>query len=44
MTTFHVEESMLINARAKDLYAVVADYHTGHPAILPKPYFQELTV
>lgn len=44
MTTIHAEESMLINARAEQLYAVVADYHVGHPAILPKPYFQELTV
>ena len=44
MTTLHAEESMIITARAAELYAVVADYHAGHPAILPKPYFQELTV
>ncbi len=44
MTTFHVEESLLINARAEELYAVVADYRIGHPAILPKPYFQDLTI
>ncbi len=44
MTTFHVEESLIIHASAQKLYAVVADYRVGHLAILPKPYFQELTV
>lgn len=44
MATYHVEESMIIEARAADLYAVVADYRMGHPAILPRPFFQELTV
>ena len=44
MSTFHVEESLVIEARAADLYAVVADYRVGHPAILPRPFFQELTV
>ena len=44
MTTLHAEESMLIDARAEELYAVVADYRTGHPAILPRPYFQEVVV
>jgi hypothetical protein len=44
MSTFHAEESLVIEARAADLYAVVADYRVGHPAILPRPFFQELTV
>ncbi len=44
MSTFHVEESLVIEARAADLYTVVADYRVGHPAILPRPFFQELTV
>ena len=44
MKTLHAEESMIIDARAEELYAVVSDYRAGHPAILPKPYFQELTV
>ena len=44
MSTFHVEESLVIEARAEALYAVVADYRVGHPAILPRPFFQELTV
>jgi Polyketide cyclase / dehydrase and lipid transport len=44
MKMFHVEASDVINARPEALYAVVADYQVGHPAILPKPYFTELTV
>jgi hypothetical protein len=44
MSTFHVEESLVIEARAEALYAVVADYRVGHPAILPRPFFQGLTV
>ena len=44
MSTFQVEESLVIEARAEALYAVVADYRVGHPAILPRPFFQELTV
>jgi hypothetical protein len=44
MTTLHAEQALVINARAEKLYAVVADYWVGHPAILPKPYFQELVV
>jgi hypothetical protein len=26
------------------VYAIIADYHTGHPRILPKPHFVSLTV
>jgi hypothetical protein len=44
MNTLHIEVSEVIDARAEDLYAIVSDYHVGHPAILPKPYFTELTV
>ena len=44
MSTFHVEESLVIEARAEALYAIVADYRVGHSAILPRPYFQELTI
>jgi Polyketide cyclase / dehydrase and lipid transport len=44
MSWIHAEESYVINARAEDLYAVVTDYHVGHPAIVPKPYFTDLTV
>jgi len=44
MNWIHAEESHVIDARAEDIYAVVADYRVGHAAILPKPYFTELTV
>ena len=39
MSTFHVEESLVIEARPEALYAIVADYRVGHPAILPRPFF-----
>ena len=42
--TFHVEASAVINARPEALHAIIADYKVAHPAILPKPYFTELTV
>ena len=40
----HVQASMVIDARPEVLYAIVADYRVGHPAILPRPPFTELTV
>ncbi len=44
MSTYHVETSHVIDARPDAIYHVLADYRVGHPAILPKPYFEELTV
>lgn len=44
MSLLTVDVSKEINARPQDVYAVIADYKVGHPAILPKPYFTELTV
>jgi hypothetical protein len=41
--TIHVEVSEIINAPAEHVYAVLADYRTSHPAILPKA-FKELIV
>lgn len=41
----HAEASHIIDARPEEVYAVVSDYHVGHPAILPKEYFTKgLTV
>jgi hypothetical protein len=40
----HVEASLVIDARPEELYAVVADYHVGHPAILPRHYFTSLVI
>jgi hypothetical protein len=44
MHWIHAEASSVIDARAEEIYAVIADYHAGHPAILPKAYFSSLTV
>lgn len=34
----------IINAPAKDIYRIIADYHTMHYFILPKQYFLSLDV
>lgn len=39
MSLLYVEMSRIIDAPAEDIYAVIADYKVGHPAILPKPFF-----
>lgn len=44
MSTIHVEFSQVIDATPEEIHAVVADYRVGHPAILPKPYFSDLTI
>jgi hypothetical protein len=44
MTTHRFSASALIQAPAGDLYAIIADYHHGHPHILPKPPFVSLAV
>lgn len=44
MSIIRAEVTDIIDARPEDVYAVIADYHTGHPAILPKPEFTDLTV
>lgn len=40
----HVEVTEVIAARPDKVYGILRDYHTGHPSILPKPYFTYLTV
>lgn len=39
MNSYQVTASAAINAPAAQVYAILADYHDGHPRILPKPYF-----
>lgn len=34
----------IIRAPAESIYEIIADYRTGHPRILPKPYFLSLAV
>jgi hypothetical protein len=44
MSTIHAEASQIIDARPEDIYAVLRDYHVGHPAIVPKPYFEKVVI
>ncbi|HRF95396.1 MAG TPA: SRPBCC family protein [Aggregatilineales bacterium] len=39
-----VEASAIIPAPPQAVYDLLADYHVGHPSILPKPAFVSLTV
>lgn len=39
-----VVSSAIIPAPPQAVYELIADYHVGHPSILPKPYFVSLTV
>ena len=44
METYKASESLIINAPADQVYAILADYHVGHPAIVPKQYFKKVEV
>ena len=44
MQTYQVSMSGAIKAPASQVYAILADYHNGHPHILPKQYFTKLEV
>jgi hypothetical protein len=44
MSNIHAEASAVIEAPSAQIYAILADYHQAHPAILPKPYFAEIHV
>lgn len=44
MTTLSAHASAVIDASPEEVYRLIADYHTGHPRILPKRYFRDLTV
>jgi len=44
MGTYQVVASATINAPASEVYALIADYHNGHPHILPQRYFKSLRV
>ncbi|HEY5004003.1 MAG TPA: SRPBCC family protein [Ktedonobacteraceae bacterium] len=39
MRQIHVKASAVLNARSEDVYATIADYHHGHPSILPKSFY-----
>jgi hypothetical protein len=44
MVRFTVETEAVINARANEVYAVLADYHDGHPNIVPKSFCEGVKV
>ncbi|HTP10544.1 MAG TPA: SRPBCC family protein [Anaerolineae bacterium] len=44
MKTQQVSASAIINAPARQIYTILADYHGGHPRILPRQYFSALEV
>lgn len=44
MAINRVSASAVIPAPAEKVYGIIADYHNGHPHILPKPYFLSLEV
>ncbi len=44
MSQLSISASALIPASAKEIYAVLADYRTGHPAILPPGNLYNLQV
>jgi polyketide cyclase/dehydrase/lipid transport protein len=37
-TKYRVEASAHIDAPPAHVYSIIADYHVGHPSILPKPF------
>jgi hypothetical protein len=39
-----VKTTRFVAAPADHVYSILADYHTGHPSILPARVFEELTV
>lgn len=44
MTRHRVSKSLRIDAPAKLVYTIIADYRDGHPRILPRPPFVSMTV
>ncbi|NTU81592.1 MAG: SRPBCC family protein [Chloroflexales bacterium] len=44
MSTYAVSASALIAAPPQRVYGVIADYHQGHPLIIPRPPFVALVV
>jgi hypothetical protein len=40
----HISAARILDAPSSVVYNVIADYHTGHPLIVPKPYFQKIEV
>ena len=41
---YNAQASDIIDAPPDQVYAIISDYHAGHPAILPSRYFTDLAV
>lgn len=44
MRQINVKEATVLNAKPEDVYATIADYHNGHPQIVPKETFYDMRV
>src|SRR5690348_12868099 len=44
MGQIKVKAEAVLDASSEDVYATIADYHRGHPNILPKESFYDLQV
>ena len=44
MTIIRAEATRTVAATPEQVYAVFTDYEQAHPAILPKPYFDEVVI
>ena len=44
MKAYHATGAAVIDAAARTVYEILADYRNGHAHILPKPYFVSLEV
>ncbi len=44
MGRIHAEGAAIIDARPEEIYELIADYHKGHPYIIPPDIFKNLQV
>ena len=44
MSKVYVEAEGVVDAPAREVYDIIADYEQGHPHILPKEHFSDLAV
>ncbi len=44
MSRYQIQASAVINAPAKRVYDIIADYRNEHPNILPKKFFSNLEI
>ena len=44
MSKIRVAESMVLDAKPEEIYAIMADYRSEHPQVLPKKYFKSLEI